>query len=219
MKDDELPTSKLFAERLRARKCSAAMLAAIELHEPDNAAQDPVLADPRFWEPRGEGFDQQAEIRKGNYPLIEAYARAKWIEAHEAEVFTSRRVGWLCMRLSELTMDLLVPEKLTKRLHSASGKRGKGKPRPGRRSPVRDALRLLVAEGLDNAAILRELGDADAIASRARHGFPIEVCDPETTLADDDVLRWYLPGGDYENPETYPLATLIKALSAIRNSA
>ena len=203
--------------KLRERGYDERFLATVELSPVAGDPAQPFTCDPEYWPwfAGAPGFDLESHM--ADYALLQAFARLKWAVMNRNS--KDSRTRWHCSRLSELVDRQLMPDVMRAIVHSDAGKRGKGKPRPGRRSPVRDALRLLVAEGLDNAAILRELGDADAIASRARHGFPIEVCDPETTLADDDVLRWYLPGGDYENPETYPLATLIKALSEIRNSA
>ena len=100
-----------------------------------------------------------------------------------------------------------------------AGKKTKGVPRPARRNPVVDALRILVSEGLDNDTILETLGDADSVSSRAAHGFPIEVCEPETTLLDDGVLRWYPRGGLADDAQEYRVATLKKRLSEIRKSA
>src|SRR5690625_1825086 len=78
------------------------------------------------------------------------------------------------------------------------GKQAKGRPKPRRKTTLRRGLEMLVAEGLTNDEILDLLSDADAISDYARDGFPFEVCDPESSVRDDGVLRYYVTGGTSE---------------------
>lgn len=109
--------------------------------------------------------------------------------------------------------------KLAAELFSKAGKKTAGAPRPNRQGPLGQALRALVAEGMTNDQILAELGNADSISARARTGFSIEVCDPETTLCNDGVLRWYATGGNSDDANEISIVEIRKSLSKIRRNS
>ena len=104
-----------------------------------------------------------------------------------------------------------------KRAPAERGRRARGIAKPSRKSPLRNALELLVADGLDNAQIFNALGDADRISTRAAHGFPIEVCDTEDSILSGGMLRWYATGASSDSATETPLKTLRNQLSKIRN--
>jgi len=139
-------------------------------------------------------------------------AERAWLAGDDAAA--AERVVYIGAMAGMATRD---SAKLSKELRSAAGRKSAGVSRPNRRSPLADALRVLIAEGMTNADIIRTLGNADAVSTRAVHGFPIEVCDPETTLEEDGVLRWYKPGGNSDETNECTLAALKKQLSKIRN--
>src|SRR5690606_12743663 len=90
-------------------------------------------------------------------------------------------------------------EPMVTALHRHRGKQAKGKPKQSRKTPLRKGLEIMVNEGLDNNAILAELGNVDAMDRRRTHGlFPFEVCDPETSLREDGFLSYYVAGQSYE---------------------
>lgn len=141
-------------------------------------------------------------------------ARAAWLAGDDAKA--AQFIVYAAMLAGLAARDSVV---LQRELHSKAGKLSAGKLRPRARQPHIDALRILVAEGLSNAQILAFLGSADAVCQRALYGFPIEVCEPETTLADDGVLHWYPVGGNSGEAQEFAVSTLKKRLSEIRRSA
>lgn len=113
--------------------------------------------------------------------------------------------------------DILNPIEVAIRQHD--GRKSAGVARPGRKTALRSGLEALVAEGLKNDEILDRLGDADAISKLAsKHGFPFEVCDPETSIREDGCLLWYAVGGDSENPQRTAVTEIQKLLSRIRTT-
>lgn len=139
-------------------------------------------------------------------------ARAAWCAGDGAAA--ARFVAYCAMCVGLAARDAApIRREIAKIASDAS----KGKPRPARRLPVANALRALINEGLTNDQIFEELGSADNISKRALSGFPIEVCDPETSVIEDGFLRWYVTGGDSDKPKKWSLQKIRSTLSRLRN--
>lgn len=112
--------------------------------------------------------------------------------------------------------DILAP--VSTAMSKARGMKAAGKPKPKRKTKLRLGLEKLVKEGLDNDQILDLLSDADDISSRALHGFPFEVIEPETSVSKDGVLRWFPTGGNSDQAKSVKVVDIQKLLSTIRKS-
>lgn len=139
-------------------------------------------------------------------------AMQKWLEGDDQAaarflVYAAACVGLMARDSSKLQTEL----------HSLAGKKTRGVPRPKKRSPILEAMRILVREGMTNEQIIDFLDDPDEVSRR--DGFPIVVCESETSIRDEGVVRYYVHVADINNPQEYKLATLRKRLSDIRNSA
>lgn len=99
---------------------------------------------------------------------------------------------------------------------SRRGSKARGVPRPNAQGPLRRALQVLVDGGMSNAEILRALSDADGISGNK--DLPIETNEPDSSVQEDGVLKWYPRGGDSENPVVTTVKRLRNLLSEVRKS-
>ncbi|MGQ0699549.1 MAG: hypothetical protein ACT4PZ_15050 [Panacagrimonas sp.] len=189
------------------------------------------IAEPWFLQPiDGAKIALRAALMFESHPDRESAAEWKLAKRHAelmrtaiadgdaegaawAAIFTMQKV----IRAELLEGPMPMISQLRNRPRSY-GQMAKGKPKPNRKTPIRQALEVLVDEGMTNDQILEALSDADGIATSARDWFPIEVLSPHTTVKDDGLLLYYPRGGNSEKPSTKKIADLRKLLSKIRTS-